>query len=111
MEGFLSCVAPARPQVLRPHQLARLAGLTLLASHHSRAGLSPGEGDALRLARHALRRVSAVQSLLYRLSTIPEAVEMARATGLTLGQVADRAQMIRTWSLLLRTAPPQAGGC
>lgn len=29
---------------------------------------------------------------------------MARATGLTLSQVADRAQMIRTWSLLLRAA-------
>mgnify|MGYP001084474143 CR=1 FL=1 len=53
------------------------------------AGLAtpPGLAAALRLARYALRRVGVVEGLLHRLATIPETIEMARATGLTMGQV------------------------
>ena len=50
---------------------------------------------------------AAVRALLDRLATIPEAIEMARATGLTIGQVTYNAQMIRTNSLLLRAAQRQ----
>jgi DNA polymerase delta subunit 1 len=39
-----------------------------------------------------------------RLASVPETFEMARATGLTLNQVLYNAQMIRTWSLLLRSS-------
>ncbi|KAL4859641.1 DNA polymerase delta catalytic subunit [Chlorella vulgaris] len=98
-------------QVLRPGCLAGLLGLAgpppqLL--HHQR--LVPGTAamaDALRVARYALRRCDAVGSLLQRLATVPEMFEMARATGLTLGQAVNQAQMIRTYSLLLRTARRQ----
>ena len=38
------------------------------------------------------------------MSTIPEALELARAAGLTASQAMYNAQMIRTHSLLLRTA-------
>ena len=48
--------------------------------------------------------VSMTQSLLIRMSTITEAIELARATGLTASQALYNAQMIRTHSLLLRTA-------
>jgi hypothetical protein len=77
-------------QVLRPGRLAALAGLAgapqqpLLGSR-----LPPpaaAAADALRIARYALRRGDAVASLLHRLATLPEMVEMARATGLTLQQ-------------------------
>lgn len=54
-----------------------------------------------------MRRLSVVLSLLDRLATMPECFEMARATGLTLEQVMYNAQMIRTWSLLLRNAHRQ----
>ncbi len=50
---------------------------------------------------------SMTQSLLIRMSTITEAIELARATGLTAGQALYNAQMIRTHSLLLRTAQRQ----
>ncbi|KAF6253905.1 hypothetical protein COO60DRAFT_1642829 [Scenedesmus sp. NREL 46B-D3] len=64
----------------------------------------PGVRAGLRLARYSLGRCGAVAELLGRLATVPEVFEMARATGLTLEQVLYNAQMIRTWSLLLRTA-------
>lgn len=60
--------------------------------------------SALRVHRYMKRRVDTITSLATALATIPEAVEMARAVGLTIGQVQYNAQMIRTWSLLLRTA-------
>ena len=63
--------------------------------------------DALRLARHAMARGHLLQQLLQRLATVPETVELARATGLTLPQILYNAQMIRTWSLLLRNAQRQ----
>ena len=59
---------------------------------------------ALRLARYSCAHAAAMQALLVRLSTIPETMELARATGLTAGQALYNAQMIRTHSLLLRTA-------
>lgn len=59
---------------------------------------------ALRLGRYSSARAGAVQALLARLSTITETLELARATGLTAGQALYNAQMIRTHSLLLRTA-------
>ena len=42
---------------------------------------------ALRMARYAEARVAVVRSLLKRLATLPEAIELGRATGLTLAQV------------------------
>lgn len=94
-------------EVLGPGQLAAMCGLIASPS------LSPMDhvdaNPALRAARYSGRRLEAVCSLLLRLSTIPEAIEMARATGLTIGQVMWNAQMIRTWSLLLRAA--QREGC
>lgn len=59
---------------------------------------------AVRLARYSCIQAMAVQGLLARLSTIAETMELARATGLTAGQALYNAQMIRTHSLLLRTA-------
>lgn len=66
-----------------------------------------GGADALRLARYAMARGKLLQQLLQRLATVPETVELARATGLTLPQILYNAQMIRTWSLLLRNAQRQ----
>lgn len=62
----------------------------------------------MRLAAYGAARVELLMQLLGRLATIPETVELARATGLALPQVLYNAQMIRTWSLLLRraSAPP-----
>lgn len=74
-----------------------------------RADDQTASADALRLARHAMARGKLLQQLLQRLATVPETVELARATGLTLPQILYNAQMIRTWSLLLRNAQRQ--GC
>lgn len=67
----------------------------------------PAVRAALRLARYSLARCRAVLGLMQRLASVPESFEMARATGLTLDQVAYNAQMIRTLSLLLRSAHRQ----
>lgn len=64
----------------------------------------PRRAAALRLARYTRRRAAAVWGLTARLATLPEALEMARATGLTVEQVHHNAQMVRTWSLLHRVA-------
>ncbi|KAL6767178.1 hypothetical protein ACKKBG_A38930 [Auxenochlorella protothecoides x Auxenochlorella symbiontica] len=77
-------------ETLAPREVAALA-----------AGDSAG---LLRLARYMATRARAVRALLLHLATVPDMVEMARVTGLTLGQVAYQAQMVRTHSLLLRTA-------
>ena len=66
--------------------------------------LRPQAARAMRLAAYSGMRVELVMQLLARLATIPETVELARATGLTLPQGLYNAQMIRTWSLLLRRA-------
>ncbi|KAF5833190.1 DNA polymerase family B-domain-containing protein [Dunaliella salina] len=58
----------------------------------------------VRLARYSMARTEMVLLLLQQLATIPECFEMARVTGLSLNQVAYKAQMSRTWSLLLRCA-------
>jgi DNA polymerase delta subunit 1 len=76
------------------------------------AGVAPGGGGdagagaarALRLARYSARRAEAISSLLQRTAVLPEAIEMSRACGLTLGQVAYNAQMVRAHSLVLRAA-------
>ncbi len=122
-----------RLEVLPPSVIAQLAGLVPLAVPLSRndssaavgasgdsarkpakskrgqsAAQGPDEEDAaaaaLRLARYASTRVEMVMQLLGRLATIAETFELARATGLTLASVLYNAQMIRTWSLLLRRA-------
>ena len=54
-----------------------------------------------------MARATLLRHLLQRLATVPETVELARATGLTLPQILYNAQMIRTWSLLLRNAQRQ----
>lgn len=68
------------------------------------AGKDDLQSRAIRLASYSCSRAVAVQGLLARLSTIAETLELARATGLTAGQALYNAQMIRTHSLLLRTA-------
>ena len=118
-----------RLEVLPPSIIAQLAGLAPLtpplAPNHgppsaSRKRSAPGSGResatagctdddalaaaALRLALYSSTRVEMVMQLLARLATIAETFELARATGLTLASVLYNAQMIRTWSLLLRRA-------
>ncbi len=41
----------------------------------------------MRLAAYAAERSNVVRALLQRMATLPEAVEIGRVTGLTLGQV------------------------
>ncbi|GMH36104.1 hypothetical protein BSKO_03972 [Bryopsis sp. KO-2023] len=65
---------------------------------------SGNERDAFRLCQYCIRRVSVVRRLSENLGILTEAIEMARVTGLTLPQVMYNAQMIRTWSLLIRHA-------
>lgn len=92
-------------EVLGAHRLAALSGIGVHSdTKNTSVGFSGGDfkPNPMRVARYTLRRVAAVKGLLRRLATIPETIEMARATGLTLGQVMWNAQMIRTWSLLLR---------
>jgi hypothetical protein len=67
------------------------------------AGPAPGgaRGAAARLAAYTLRRVDVMVRLMGQLATLPEALEMARVTGLTLPQVcvcAGRA----SWAVLPR---------
>lgn len=89
-------------EVLNSSQLAELSG-----TNANNGTIHYGDrngADYMRLARYSIKRVAVVHALLNRLATIPEAIEMARATGLTFSQIAYNAQMIRTWSLLLRNA-------
>ena len=41
----------------------------------------------MRLAAYAANRADVVRCLLAQLATLPEAIEIGRVTGLTLGQV------------------------
>ncbi|KAL4423537.1 hypothetical protein ABPG77_006560 [Micractinium sp. CCAP 211/92] len=95
-------------EVLRPGTLAALAGLSgpqhAGGSAAAAAASSAGEAGAVRVARYALRRCDAVLCLLHRLATIPEMIESARATGLTLVHAMYKAQVARVNSLLLRAA-------
>ena len=93
-------VLPATQQVNRHRQ-------TLTTQYDSRSNTSQAGAHALRMARYAMARGKLLQQLLQRLATVPETVELARATGLTLPQILYNAQMIRTWSLLLRNAQRQ----
>ncbi|KAL4424029.1 hypothetical protein ABPG75_001330 [Micractinium tetrahymenae] len=99
-------------EVLHPGTLAALAWLAGPQHAGSSAAASvavepPGEASAMRVARYALRRCDAVLCLLHRLATIPEMIESARATGLTLVQAMYQAQVVRVNSLLLRAAGRQ----
>jgi len=100
-------------EVLSAHKVASLAGITSAAVAASNIKSMTEEEEilnhskAVRLARYTLRRTAAVNALLNQLATIPEAIEMARATGLTIGQVMYNAQMVRTWSLLVRVGQRQ----
>jgi DNA polymerase delta subunit 1 len=95
-------------EVLGAHKVACLAGIVNApisgadGTSLSSKSTVEEERNAVRLARYTLRRTAAVHALLGQLATIPEAIEMARATGLTIGQVMYNAQMVRTWSLLVR---------
>ena len=51
------------------------------------AGAGEQATDRSRLASYAADRVGVVRGLLQRLATLPEAIEIGRVTGLTLGQV------------------------
>eukprot|EP00887_Chlorella_sp_A99_P005178 scaffold1.g5178.t1 len=94
-----------------PHKLrAGSEDASSSASDGARSSPGPAEDSppstqlerAIRLGRYARRRMEVVAALLARLAVLPETVELARATGLTLGQIAYNAQMIRVGSLLLR---------
>jgi DNA polymerase delta subunit 1 len=96
-------------EVLGAHKVASLAGITSASTSTAieKEEKEKVEANAVRLARYTLRRTAAVHDLLNQLATIVEAIEMARATGLTIGQVMYNAQMVRTWSLLLRVGQYQ----
>ena len=51
----------------------------------------------MRLAAYAAERSNVVRALLQRLATLPEAIEIARVTGLTLGQVRLSVDTMQTW--------------
>lgn len=81
-------------EVLGAHKVASLAGINSAAAAAGNIENMTEEekeilkqSNAVRLARYTLRRTAAVHALLNQLATIPEAIEMARATGLTIGQV------------------------
>lgn len=59
----------------------------------------------MRVARYALRRCDAVLCLLHRLATIPEMIESARATGLTLVQVGRRGPGMQCWRCRAACSP------
>ena len=61
---------------------ARREGVDVLC-----AGAAEQAADLARLATYASDRVGVVRALLQRLATLPEAIEIGRVTGLTLGQV------------------------
>ena len=51
----------------------------------------------MRLAAYAAERSNVVRALLQRMATLPEAIEIARVTGLTLGQVWLSVEAMQTW--------------
>lgn len=71
-------------------------------------GGSAAMAAGLRLARYSLRRVGVVERLMDRLATVPETVEMSRATGLTIDQ-AGRGGGLGSWSCGALSNPRQ--GC
>ncbi len=64
----------------------------------------PAAAGIERVVCYMHQRITTITQLATKLATLPETVEMARAVGLNMSQVLYNAQMIRTWSLLLRTA-------
>ena len=50
------------------------------------AGVREQVCDTMRLAAYAAERANVVRALLQRMATLPEAIEIGRVTGLTLGQ-------------------------
>ena len=58
------------------------------------AGVREQVCDTMRLAAYAAERANVVRALLQRMATLPEAIEIGRVTGLTLGQ----ARISQLWS-------------
>ena len=58
-----------------------------MPGHGWGAGVKEQVCNTMRLAAYAAERSNVVRALLQRMATLPEAVEIARVTGLTLGQV------------------------
>ena len=54
----------------------------------------------MRRAAYAAERSNVVRALLQRMATLPEAIEIGRVTGLTLGQASPSATVQHTVSLL-----------
>lgn len=105
----LSPQTPHRPR--QPGPASSAAGTLSnadMAASNAELAETPRECTALRLARYAARRVGVVQALLHRLATIPETIEMARATGLTMGQVRASFEM-RKWEERLSVLWMHAG--
>ncbi len=50
------------------------------------AGVKEQVCNTMRLAAYAAERSNVVRALLQRMATLPEAIEIGRVTGLTLGQ-------------------------
>ena len=53
------------------------------------AGVREQVCDTMRLAAYAAERANVVRALLQRMATLPEAIEIGRVTGLTLGQASN----------------------
>ena len=66
------------------------------------AGVREQVCDTMRLAAYAAERANVVRALLQRMATLPEAIEIGRVTGLTLGQ----ASISHPWPLT--KSPPTA---
>lgn len=60
-----------------------------------------------RLVRYTQRRLESTLALAKTMGTLSESMEMARVAGLTIPQVLYNAQLVRTFSLLLRFAHQQ----
>ncbi len=88
---------PATPGASRTllgrSQAGGVGGGVIGAGSGSGGGMAPAAAAAVagagvaRLVSYIVRRVDVVVRLLARLATLPEALEMARVTGLTLPQV------------------------
>ncbi|MCO5600346.1 hypothetical protein L7F22_054457 [Adiantum nelumboides] len=61
-------------------------------------------GGAYRLMSYSLNEAKVTWELMQKLQIIPELIEMARVTGLSISDSLYKAQMIRVQSLLLRSA-------
>lgn len=65
-------------------------------------------GGVYRLINYSLNEAEVTWDLMQKLQTIPETIEMARVTGLSISDSLYKAQMVRVQSLLLRSAQKEA---